>query len=464
MAHNPVHHRAAPSGDRNLMLDFFRGLALLIIFVNHMPNNLWSGYTPSRYGFSDSAEIFVFISGFVAAMVYSASFRKVGIMLASARVLRRCASIYAAHIGMFLIIAFICVVANEWQDKINYISRLNIQYFFNQTPRALLGFATLHYVPNYFDILPMYLVLMLWIPLVMMLAQYHRGLVVLFCGGLYAAMLWGNISFAAEPFSDRPWFFNPFAWQLMFFIGFAFGAGWVRLPPAGHRVNRWLMAAAVSYLIACVPFCWDRAWIQTMSPDLKPIIMPMIDKTGLGVVRIVHFLSLAFVVRQIAQVLPMLFHTRLARAIASLGQNALANFVLSMTLSQIGGMVLDQLGYDFWGHAVANIGGIIMMFALHYAGLWVAGQPWKNAPHQVTLSGWGTLVQPGLRLAFLLVLTLLPFFALEQTRQHNMLSFLQSAPSVDDILNGSFGDNEPSQCLDAVDGACEYGDINLDRL
>ena len=70
---------------RNLLLDFFRGWALLIIFVNHIPFNTWSAYTPSRFGLSDAAEIFVFLSGFAAAIAFGRSFRVAGLGVVGAR-------------------------------------------------------------------------------------------------------------------------------------------------------------------------------------------------------------------------------------------------------------------------------------------------------------------------------------------------------------------------------------------
>jgi hypothetical protein len=59
---------AVQSRDRRL--DFFRGLALIFIFVDHIPKNVLSYFTIQAAQFYDAAEVFVFISGYTAALVY----------------------------------------------------------------------------------------------------------------------------------------------------------------------------------------------------------------------------------------------------------------------------------------------------------------------------------------------------------------------------------------------------------
>ena len=100
---------AAPRTRRDLRLDFFRGLALWFIFLDHMPSNTLNEYTIGHLGFSDAAEIFVFISGFAAAVAYGSILKRRGYVLAVARILRRVWQLYVAQI--FLFVAFIAQVA-----------------------------------------------------------------------------------------------------------------------------------------------------------------------------------------------------------------------------------------------------------------------------------------------------------------------------------------------------------------
>ncbi|MDP1585754.1 MAG: OpgC domain-containing protein, partial [Bradyrhizobium sp.] len=88
-----------PAGaERELRLDLFRGLALWLIYIGHLPNNIVTWFTFRNYGFSDATEIFIFISGYTAAFVYGRAMLEAGFVIATARILRRVWQIYVAHV------------------------------------------------------------------------------------------------------------------------------------------------------------------------------------------------------------------------------------------------------------------------------------------------------------------------------------------------------------------------------
>ena len=122
---------------------------------------------------------------------------------------------------------------------------MNLGYFFEESEQALLGLFTLTYVPNYFDILPMYIVQLAMMPPLMLLARVHRGLALAACAALYIAVPLFTLELPAEIAFERPWFFNPFAWQLLFYTGFALGAGWIRPLP----LRGWLTVSCAAYVI-----------------------------------------------------------------------------------------------------------------------------------------------------------------------------------------------------------------------
>src|SRR5262245_36619070 len=93
----------APASQRDLRLDLFRGLALWLIFLDHIPSNVVSWATIRNFGFSDAAEIFIFISGYTAAFVYGRAMRERGFIIAGARILKRAWQIYVAHMFLFVI-------------------------------------------------------------------------------------------------------------------------------------------------------------------------------------------------------------------------------------------------------------------------------------------------------------------------------------------------------------------------
>ena len=77
---------AALAPGRDLRLDLFRGLALWLIFLDHVPNNIVAWFTIRNYGFSDATEIFIFISGYTAAFVYGRAMVERGFIVAGARI------------------------------------------------------------------------------------------------------------------------------------------------------------------------------------------------------------------------------------------------------------------------------------------------------------------------------------------------------------------------------------------
>src|SRR6201986_1730140 len=100
------------TSERDLRLDLFRGIALWLIFLDHIPSNIVNWITIRNYGFSDATEIFVFISGYTAAFVYGRAMIERGPIVASARLLKRAWQVYVAHVFLFAI----------YMAEISYIS------------------------------------------------------------------------------------------------------------------------------------------------------------------------------------------------------------------------------------------------------------------------------------------------------------------------------------------------------
>jgi len=316
---------------RDPRLDFFRGLAMFIILLAHTPNNTWTLWIPARFGFSDATEIFVFCSGMASALAFGAVFANRGFGLGCARVGFRVWQVYWAHIGVFLATAIMLFAIDHYgvgARETPYIEGPYVVPLFEQTGEALIGLFTLTYVPGLFDILPMYLVILAMIPAVM--AAYRIGgrpavaaLVLVTWGAATLAgyarsfgdepdlagwqealvalgrpLAWMNLP--SYPWGDGTWFFNPFAWQLVFFTGFAFGMGWLPAPP----VTRTLVWLAAGFLILSVPLAWYKfhggyslvadTWLYTAIDATREFVEPLWWKTWQGLFRWLHFLSLAY--------------------------------------------------------------------------------------------------------------------------------------------------------------------------
>lgn len=317
---------------RDLRLDFFRGLAMFIILLAHTPLNTWTLWIPARFGFSDATEIFVFCSGFASSLAFGAVFAKRGWLLGTARIAFRVWQVYWAHIGIFLVTAIILFAIDHFGVGIpghRHVTDPYVVPLFRRTGETLIGLFTLTYVPGLFDILPMYLVILVMVPVVMALhraggrAAVAAFVVTVWAGSNLAALeritdaaeapgaalaaiatlgapfAWMNLS--ADPFGGGgTWFFNPFGWQLIFFTGFAFGMGWLPAPPVSRRLV-WL---AVAVVVLSLPFAWFkihgglylphdwavREWIDATRTWMEPLWW----KSPQGILRYAHFLAVAY--------------------------------------------------------------------------------------------------------------------------------------------------------------------------
>jgi len=374
---------------RDLRLDFFRGLALLLIFVAHVPDNWLSRYRPGYFGFSDSADIFVFVSGYAAALAYGRIFHRSGFPAGTARIVKRFGELYACHLGLFFVVAVCCVAGNRFlANDINYVDLLNLGYFFENAQEALFGLFTLTYVPNYFDILPMYMVALSMLPAIMLLARVHWTLAGAVCVALYLAVPIFRLELPAEIAFSRPWFFNPFAWQLLFYTGFFLGAGWLRpLPPRTGLAVLCLLFLLLSIPLSHYPTYSGVEWLSTLRRHMAPII----SKTNLGVLRWLHFLCLAYLSVFFLEGREHVVRGKVAKPLVVTGQQALPVFVTGMTLSLLAGMALDVWGRGFVSIAVVNAAGIGMLMLFAYVLAWFKSQPWRNQP-RTTGSSWSLRV------------------------------------------------------------------------
>src|SRR5882757_1579375 len=158
-----------PATERELRIDLFRGLALWLIFIDHLSPDLLTWFTIRSWGFSDAAEIFIFISGYTAAFVYGRAMLEAGFVVATARILRRVWQIYVAHVFIFTIfLAEISYVATSFENPL-YSEEMGIMDFLKQPDVTIIQALLLRFRPVNMDVLPLYIVLMLFLPLILWL-------------------------------------------------------------------------------------------------------------------------------------------------------------------------------------------------------------------------------------------------------------------------------------------------------
>ncbi|WMS41023.1 OpgC domain-containing protein [Acuticoccus sp. MNP-M23] len=385
---SPAPAKAPTKKPRDLRLDFFRGLGMYIIFVAHMPGNPWTLWIPARFGASDATEIFVFCSGMASAIAFGSVFRDRSWWLGTARAAFRVWQVYWAHIALFLVTVTLLVVMDRLEGSENfYTNRLYVRPFFEDTASHLVALMTLQYVPNYFDILPMYLVLLAMMPVVAGVGLYNRWLVFALMAVVWLGAQFGFLHFGAEvrPGNDREWFFNPFGWQLVFFTGFSFMMGWIKAPP----FRWWLVALSIAVLV--FNFFVASRWGWQMSPliyDFRDATWQLLNKTDQGLYRFTHFLALAY----LAYVAAGEGGRRLAgtgvwagfvKVVRKVGQQSLAVFLASMVLAQLFGALLDVTGRNVLTIPLVNLCGFLVLTGVAYGTGWFKSQPWRRAPQPV---------------------------------------------------------------------------------
>ena len=364
-----MHSPVVTTTGRDLRLDLFRGIALWLIFLDHIPSNVVSWVTIRNYGFSDATEIFIFISGYTAAFVYGRAMSERGFIVAGARILRRAWQIYVAHIFLFAVyMAEIAYVATSFENPL-YAEEMNILDFLKQPDQTIIQALLLKFKPANMDVLPLYIVLLLLFPPTLWLLQRRPTLALGASAALYVLAWKFNLNLPAYPEGD--WFFNPFAWQLLFVFGAwcALG-GATRLGPLLHSritMGLALVYIAFAFLIALTWYIPGMSGYQPLW--LEELIYP-IDKTNLDVLRFAHFLALAAVtVRFIPRTWPMLNSWALYPAILC-GQHSLEIFCLGVFLAFAGHFAMVEISGTVWMQVAISILGILLMIATAALIMW----------------------------------------------------------------------------------------------
>jgi hypothetical protein len=380
-------------GERELRLDLFRGMALWLIFIDHLPPNILTWFTIRNYGFSDATEIFIFISGYTAAFVYGRAMLQAGFVVATARILRRVWQIYVAHVFLFTIfLAEISYVATSFENPL-YSEEMGIMDFLKQPDVTIVQALLLRFRPVNMDVLPLYIVLMLFLPLILWLMKWKAD-VALALSALIYALTW-HFDWALTAYPNGVWFFNPLAWQLLFVFG-----AWCAMGGA-QRMSRLLSSPVTMwicfvYLFAafCVALTWSVPQLGRLPRIVEQWMYP-IDKTDLDVLRFAHFLALAAVtVRFLPRDWPGLKSPWL-RPLILCGQHSLEIFCLGVFLAFAGHFVLAEVSGSAAMHLLVSISGILIMWGMAWVISWYKHSADKGASKTKSAAGNADLAGGG---------------------------------------------------------------------
>jgi hypothetical protein len=350
-----------PSSSRDFRLDFFRGLALIFIFIDHIPENILSYFTVQAFQFFDAAEVFIFISGYTAALVYGRTLALQGPLYATARILSRAWHLYVAHIFLFVIfIAEVSYTVTTFSNPM-YNDEMRVADFLEEPHVAIIKALLLEFQPTFLDILPLYILLLVIFP-VILLGLQQRPLVVLISSFLlYLVVQLTNFSVPAYP-EGHVWYFNPLAWQFLFTAGAAlclYGDGPRRWSRLEHAVLP--MAGIVIGVGLVVKLSWTIHGVWDPFPGLFLKELWPINKNNLSPVRLVPFFAMIAVVAALVPPDAVILRSTAARPLVLCGQQSLEIFCLGILLSALGHFVLSEYDSAVIIQLAVNLAGIVVM-------------------------------------------------------------------------------------------------------
>jgi hypothetical protein len=369
---------AVPAKFRDPRLDFFRGLSLFIILVSHTRSDWLANWIPARFGFSDAANMFVFVSGYAVGLAFGGVYRRHGWRLGTARIGYRVWQLYFAQLSIVMVIAALAVASDlVLGPEGDYAAFMSLDYLFGDPRPAILGIATLTYVPHYLDILPVYIGVLLMVPAAVAVSKLHRWAAPVLSVLLWALARHFHWNLPTEPAEPEGWFFDPLCWQLLFFSGFSLSMKWLPPPPADRRI----FAAALAFLCFGVAMTVPAIFQNVPGfADIEAWILDNADKTMLDPLQYLHFIALAYVAVYLLRGRLYLIENAAMRPITRCGKQSLAVFLSGIVLAYLGGMAFDRLGDGFWLQLLVNAAMFGATFAVVEIVTWYKSTPWSRAP------------------------------------------------------------------------------------
>ena len=316
-------------------VDFWRGFALVSIFINHIPGIYFDRFTHRNLSISDSADLFVFLAGWGLRMIAGRPEDPTPTPHLLARIGNRVITIYAAQIVIISIAIAMLATAARVLDNPLLLEWHNAAPVFYDPVNAHIGLVLLTYQLGYFDILPLYVVLMMMAPAIVLIHRNAPNWLFPISLGIYLYALVFQVSFPTWPSNDE-WFFNPLAWQLVYVAGFLMArergvGGFVRANIFWIRV-----AAAPIVVLGIIVGVFKLLPDPTLMPEPKLLFVS--SKHYATPMRLIQMLAL---VALFSGVFPYIqrYAAWLTDFLAKLGRNSLNVFCVCSVLS-LGGQII----------------------------------------------------------------------------------------------------------------------------
>ncbi|UGY02908.1 OpgC domain-containing protein [Bradyrhizobium quebecense] len=362
-------HAHLPDKGRDLRLDLFRGIANWAIYLDHIPDNIVNWITTRNYGFSDAADLFVFISGYTASFVYARMMLERGFIVGATRLTKRVWQLYVAHIILFVIyIASISYLALRFGDS-EIINEFNVAGLVDNATETLRQGLFLKFKPVNLDVLPLYIVLMGLFPPVLwfMLRQPNWTMLASLALWLVSRHMGWNL----PAYPAGTWYFNPFAWQVLFVFGSWCAMGGARANM--HIINsRYTLWFCIAYMIFALIMTMAGRFpdFGAMFPDWLYSTFNPNDKTNLAPYRFLHFVVITVLVIRFVPKDWSALEWKVFDPLIVCGQQSLAVFCVGVFLSFVGHFELSMSSGSLFAQIFVSISGIAIMTIVAYYISW----------------------------------------------------------------------------------------------
>lgn len=356
--------------ERDLRIDFLRGLALLMIFIDHAPWNALTLFTLHTWSFGDASELFFFMSGYVAALVYGRTMERRGFSTAAARIWRRGRDLYATQIALLLTLAAFLFAYTWLTEDDSVIQDFRLVPLLND-PWTMIGHAlALRYQPTFLDILPSYVLFFAALPFLLWLLRRSVWASLAISLAIYLAVQFTGWTFHTKP-DDADWLFNPFAWQFLFTLGAAFGSSRLAMLLPWLRARAVIIATAI-VAAAIAIMVGTAAWHEVL-PQIPSLHFFDVSNTkgSLESSRILSFLALALLTWRFLPNGEMLGRSRVARAVILCGQQSLSIFSAGVLLDALASVVYGDWNSQF-AVSIATATGVLILVGI------AAGLDWSQ--------------------------------------------------------------------------------------
>jgi hypothetical protein len=360
---------ALPPLKRDLRLDLFRGLANWAMFLGHVSSTVLAWFSFRNYGFSDGADLFVFISGYTSALVFTRKMLERGFIFGTTRLLRRVWQIYVAHVLLFVFYLASVLFLSNRSGASDFIHRFNVTPLLVAPVDTLTQGLMLKYKPLNLDVLPLYVVLMAAFPPVLWLMLRHRNWIMLGSVLLYFGARQFGWNLPSYP--SGVWYFNPFTWQLLFVLG-----AWLAL--GGAKTLHFLVRSRIVLFLAVIYLLFAAAMtLAAHLPELQAIFPRVLfdafnpnDKTNLAPYRFLHLAIVIVVgVRLIPIDAPGL-QAAIWRPLIKCGQQSLEVFCVGIYLAFLASLILQTTSDGMLAQLLVGTAGLAIMTAVAYYRSW----------------------------------------------------------------------------------------------